>query len=149
LKSPGHQQPFILLPPTDTLPTNSCCNCFKASLPHFIPSRPALPPVNFPYSSLSTWNSKQSVRSRLPICSILQITSFTFIPPNIERNLHSSLARSQKPSSNPIQAKSIKPPPTAWDSPSLHSMVQPASTVWSDSNASYITIFPSFSIILV
>jgi hypothetical protein len=35
----------------------------------------------------------------------------------------------QKPSSNPIQVQSIILTPTAWDSPSLHSMVQPASTV--------------------
>ncbi len=44
---------------------------------------------------------------------------------------------SQKPSSNPIQAQSITLTPTAWDSPSLHSMAQPAPTVQSDSNASF------------
>jgi hypothetical protein len=76
---------------------------------------PQTAPVLLPYTILQP--PYLSSQNQIILLAKLIITEKIFIQP------------SRKPSSNPIQAQSITLTPTAWDSPSLHSMVQPASTV--------------------
>jgi hypothetical protein len=91
----------------------------------------------------------------------LQLSSAQINHPSLVQCSHTSQKSSFMPSSKiffkpskksiskNIKAQYITPTHTAWDFPSLHSMVQPASTVWSDSSASFVIISPSFSIVLV